>query len=330
MEGSNQTKCGVHRYNEAMKWKITGYLLLISWMLVACSQPDIQNTRTTQATGMLTPYHSVTPSPITATQTVEVMIPATPAPTATPFLHTVTTDDTLLGIAFHYGVKLEDLEAANPGVDPHFLSVGMKLVIPISGEIPAVVPTTTPMPVTAQASQCFRSGDGGAWCITGYRNDNDVSVENISAWFGLYSQGGILLTSQVADAPLNLLLPGKTMPVMAYFPPPLAEEFTVHAELLSALPVVVDDQRYLKLETKNSLQQISADGKSATLRGEAILPPGTSQPKLLWVLGIAYDREQRIVAVRRWESTGEMEFELTLYSLGGMIDHTDVLIEARP
>ena len=53
----------------------------------------------------------------------------------------------MLGIAIHFGIKLEDLQAANPTVDPHFMGKGLQLVIPINEEIPAVVPTPTPVPV---------------------------------------------------------------------------------------------------------------------------------------------------------------------------------------
>jgi LysM repeat protein len=114
---------------------------VVSFLLSSCSQATIQVTPTILPTGMLTPYHTVTSSPISATSTIVVVIPVTPAPTATPFLHTITNDDTMLGIAYQYGITLEELQTANPGIDPHFLSVGKQLVIPIEGEIPALIAT---------------------------------------------------------------------------------------------------------------------------------------------------------------------------------------------
>lgn len=68
----------------------------------------------------------------------------------------------MLGLAFRYGVKLEDLKAANPGVDPNAMSVGMQLVIPIGGEIPEVLPTPTAMPLEAKQPRCYQAGDGMA------------------------------------------------------------------------------------------------------------------------------------------------------------------------
>ncbi len=38
-------------------------------------------------------------------------------PSPTPFAHVVKKDDTLLGIAIRYGISLEDLLAANPGIE---------------------------------------------------------------------------------------------------------------------------------------------------------------------------------------------------------------------
>src|SRR4030042_5122725 len=117
-------------------------------LLSSCSQATVQATPTTFPTGVLTPYHTVTSSPTSPISTVEVVIPVTPAPTPTPFLHTITNDDTMLGIAYQYGISLEELQAANPGVDPHFRSGGKTLVIPIGGEIADAMPVLTPVPVS--------------------------------------------------------------------------------------------------------------------------------------------------------------------------------------
>jgi LysM repeat protein len=50
----------------------------------------------------------------------------------TPFLYIVKGDDTMLGIAYQFGIKLEDLLAKNPKVDPHYIGDGLTLVIPIA------------------------------------------------------------------------------------------------------------------------------------------------------------------------------------------------------
>ena len=259
-----------------------------------------------------------------------LVIPVTPAPTATPFLHTIGKDETMLGIAYLYGISLADLQAANPEVDPHFLSVGKQLVIPISGEILETLPTPTAIPVHTERPQCYRTGEGGAWCILVVRNETENSVENLSAWIGLFTSQGKNIANKVAYAPLNLLLPGNTIPLMTYFDPSIPEEFEVQAELLSGLAVSTDDQRYLVLEVNIAKSVISPDGRQAEVSGEVILPEGSTTASHLWVLVLAYDSMGNLVGARKWESTGDTRFGLSVYSMAGTIDHVEVLTEGRP
>jgi membrane-bound lytic murein transglycosylase D len=46
--------------------------------------------------------------------------------------HSISRGETLGGLARRYGVSLELLRAANPGVEPRRLSIGQRLVIPLS------------------------------------------------------------------------------------------------------------------------------------------------------------------------------------------------------
>ncbi len=299
-------------------------------LLCSCSQVTAQATPTVTPKGVLTPYHTLTPSPQRPTVTVQVTIPVTPTLTPTPFLYTVKGDDTMLGIAFHFGIKLEDLLAANPKVDPHFMGEGLKLVIPISAEITEVVSTPTPVPVLAEEPRCYRTGDGGAWCILALRNDQVTSLENLSVWIGLYNNKGENIASQTAFAPLNILRPGSTIPIMAYFAPPLSDDFQAQGEVLSALTIAAGDQRYLDSQVKVDSAEINPDGGGATVRGKVVLPDNSATLSQLWVLAVAYDADGNIVGSRKWKSAGEKEFEFTVFSVAGAIDHVEMLSEARP
>jgi LysM repeat protein len=314
-----------------MVHKIVTLLVTLGFLLVSCTQsPIVRATPTFNPTGAITPYHTITPSPDSPTATQIAIIPVSPAPSPTPFMHMVKKGETMLGIAFQYGISLEDLKAANPGVDPNFLSVDKQLVIPISGEIPETMPTPTPIPVAWQQPVCYRTGDGGAWCILPVKNQQENSVENISAWIGLFTSQGENITNQVAYAPLNQLRPGESIPLMSYFAPPLPDKFEAHGELLSGLTVAPDDTRYLNLEVVLDNVDISADGSQAMVKGEVILPDGVPMPSQIWNLIIAYDFDGNIIGARKWESSGGTLFELPVFSLGGAIDHVEVLIEARP
>ncbi len=47
--------------------------------------------------------------------------------------HAVARGETLGGIAGRYGIRLAELQAANPGVDPRRLQIGQRLVVPVAG-----------------------------------------------------------------------------------------------------------------------------------------------------------------------------------------------------
>jgi LysM repeat protein len=304
-------------------------IAMISQLLSGCSQPTSQPTQTTAPTGLLTPYQTITPSPNPQNTEPAYTIEVTPAPSPTPFMHEVKKGETMLGIAFQYGVSLEDLKAANPGVDPQFLSVGKRIVIPIQGDIPIIIPTLTPVPVLWQKPECYRTGNGGAWCILSVTNQLESSVENLSAWIGLYSAKGENIANQVAYADLNLLRPGDTLPLISYFQPPLPEKFEAQGKVLSGFIVDAMDTRYLDLVTNVEEVVISPDGSQVEVRGEVIIPDGTLRPSQLWAMILAYDTSGNIIGARKWESSGGVEFNLTVYSLGGIIDHIEVLTEAR-
>jgi LysM repeat protein len=299
-------------------------------LLSGCSQAIVQATPTVTPKGVLTPYHTLTPSPQIPTNTIEVTIPVTPTPTPTPFIYTVKNDDTMLGIAFQFGIKLEDLQAANPKIDPHYMGAGLKLIIPISEEIPELLATPTPAQVQAGQPRCYRTGDGGALCIMALRNEHESSIENLSVWMGLYNNAGENITSQTAYTPLNILTPGSTMPIMAYFAPPLPDAFQARGEVLSALSVTADDQRYVDSQVKVNTIDITSDGGEATVSGEVDLPANLPTLSQLWVLAVAYDANGNIVGARKWKSAGEKEFEFTVFSVAGAINHVEMLNEARP
>ncbi len=75
-------------------------------------------------------WQSPTLSPTLVFPTPLITLTPSPVPTATPMTYTVKQGDTLGSIAYHFGVKVEDLQKANPGLDPNALSIGQVLIIP--------------------------------------------------------------------------------------------------------------------------------------------------------------------------------------------------------
>jgi LysM repeat protein len=304
--------------------------IIIGLISSSCSKVTAVSTPTIYPTGEITPFISQTPKPIIPTATILAQIPETPAPTPTPYLYTVKNDDTMLGIAYQFGISLQDLQAANPTVDPHFMGPGLQLVIPIEGDEPTNLPTATAYPIEITQPVCYPAGDEGVWCVTAIYNDRNISLENLAVWTGLFNSHGEIITNQVAYAPLNVLQPGNTIPLMVYFAPPIPDEFTVHSELLSAISVEPGDPRYISVQVRLDELVINPDGMQALVSGSVLLPTDTPTPSQVWVLAVAYDSEGDILGARKWKSAGETQFEFTVYSLNGMIDHVKVLTEVRP
>lgn len=258
-------------------------------------------------------------------------IPLTPAPSATPFIHVVVRGETMLGIALQYGVTIEALQAANPGVDPQFLSVDTGLIIPLGDEILTIAPTPTAVIVEWTVPVCYRSGDGGAWCFLLVENNRQSAIENLSAWIGLYDMDGGIVANQVAVGPLNILRPGHAMPMAVFFPPPLPVEVVARGELLSAVEISEQDDRYLDWQLEAlAIEIVGESGNAARVTGSLAKPEESAFPGQVWIAAVAYDQQGAVVGLRKWESTGELEFEMLVYSLGGAIDRVEILTEIRP
>lgn len=301
-------------------------LFLLS-TLTACAG----NAETVTDLAPAVPYQTVPPS---ETPTVIPPLPGIILPTPTTFTYTVVQGDTLNGIARRYGVTLEALLAANPGIQPAVLSAGTTLIIPTGNEIPGE-PTPTPAPLPVQQARCWSEKDGGLWCFALVQNEYAETLENLSAQFTLLDANGQELVSQAAFALLNTLPPGQSMPLAVHFPPQVQTDVTVRVQVLTAIRLLPGDTRYLPVIPENTLVRVEASGQMAQVTGRVILT-GAGTANTLWVLATAYDAAGSVVGVRRWESasaltaTAPISFDFLVYSVGPGIDRVEFLAEARP
>jgi LysM repeat protein len=336
---------------------LIGSLLLMSF-LSSCSRPEriVEKIVPSQTPRIvLTLYHTPTPSLTAIPGASLVEIPFTPVPTPTPFTHILVKGDTLGGIALRYGVSIEDLLSANPGINAQFLRVGDPVIVPLLGEIAQEIPTLTPIPLRTDPPVCYPSGEGGAWCFMLVENDQSEAVENLMGWVGLDSGTEYSVITRPALTPLNLLMPGGAMPLMAYFEPPIPQEYRVEGQLLVSLPVNPSERRYLSAEAADLVVEIEPEGKLALLRGRILLPDDGLPVKTLWLAAVGYGQAGEIAGVRKWEvekecfveieagsepeddAAGELHidpacllFEFQVYSLGPSIERVELLLEARP
>lgn len=364
-----------NRYRRTILKRFLALGLFFLLGVAACNPVVSQPKPTRTSETLLIPYRTPTPAASrTAVAAEEIGQPHTPAatipppPTPTPFTYEVKKGDTMLAIAINHGIKLEDLQAANPDVNPRILSVGTRLVIPLNEEdgTQGILPTPTPLPMEMDASGCYPSADGGLWCLTPVHNNQSRAVENLSAWINLFDSNGNVITGTVAYPPLNLIPSGETIPLLAFFPSTVLssthDQVTPQVELLSAFPVAAEGRRYLPLNVQNLDEKIDPSGHQATVEGRVDYPKGASLPtltttitvtgtpvaevestpqplppaKIVWLAAVAYDQEGNVVGVRKWEASKAIppgkhrDFEITVYSLGPAIERVDVLLEARP
>lgn len=346
-----------------------GCLVSLCLSLAACQRAPSQTLPTSSPPVTLIPYSTPTPhkllnsqGSISVTALPSQTPTALPSPTATPYTYQVKKGDTLLGIALHFGLSLDALKAANPNVDPNFLSVGTQLVIPISqaSRLPTATPSPTPFPLSIDLPRCYPQRNAGAWCVAQISNAQRDAVDNLQVWFSLADSSGVVLTRTQVTPLLDWIPPGDTLPLLAFFPSGTFTStlvgLTARAELLDANPVPAEGGRYLPLRALVSHAQISPDGLQAVVQGQVDypLPPTPQAPgaaagatptptlpvdqikaNVIWVLVVAYDAHGQAVGARRWEAdkglkpTGSMEFTETVYSLGPPIDHIKVILEAH-
>lgn len=321
---------------KAKHWFIL--LLMFTLSLAGCGKQG--GTVTPAGDGLdslLTPYVTQTLTP-TVTSTPENAPTATSAPTQTPTprLYTVVAKDTLQVIAFRNGLTVAELQAANPDVNPLLLSVGMTLVIPA----PSGVSTTpsaqapTPAALTVESAYCSAITTGGTFCFATVSNAEAFDLANVSALFRLADPlTGDVLTKP-AVLPVSRFKKATSVPLFAYFPPPVFANPQVTLQVLSAIQAG-ETSSLPQVSAPETLVQINADGLSALVSGDVVVAEGSPDAAAVRVSAVAYDEMGAVVGVRRWESTAAVkagastQFEIIVYSTAGKIAVVKIFLEAN-
>ena len=264
-----------------------------------------------------------------------LVVAETPLPSPTPFTYTIKSGETTSSIALKFGVSMDDLQAANPEISPNSMSIGQVIKIPSDPDNPSGEPTPTPVPFIVQQIQCYPTTDKGMWCFVLVHNDFSDFMENVSAQVTLVDANNAILASQTALLPLNILPPNTSLPLTVFFPPSISLDAKPRVQILTAIRLLPDDNRYVPATITNTLVEINAKGHSATVRGMVFSQSPDQAASQVWVAGTAYDEAGRVVGVRRWEwqnglaAAGSIPFEFMISSLGGRIARVEFSVEAR-
>jgi LysM repeat protein len=303
-------------------------ILICAFLITACSAiPALQQNTSTNS---LDPYLTATPS-LTPSPNVLVIV-ETPIPTATSFVYTIKSGDTFSELAEQFKISQDDLRAANPDVSPNSMPVGATLLIPdSSGALAARGATPTPMPAPVTQTVCHPTADNGLWCFALIQNNTPDILENVSAQITLLDESKNILASQTAFMPLDIIPSNSSLPVYIFFPN-TPSSANIQVQVLSAIQS--NTSRYLPATLHNTIAQIDWNGLTAQLSGQISLPAESTAANQVWVAAVAYDKDGRIVGVKRWEGGaiqpgGSITFSFLVSSLGPAIDTVEFVVEAK-
>lgn len=309
---------------------------LLTALLAACS--PAAGEPTPDATTTLRPYVTATTT-ATATHVLpqEGGTPDELLPTATPFVHRVQEGETLLDVALEYGISLDELLAANPGIDPRFLSIDQELRIPGPDGTASdtLLPTSTPLPLTTEDVICQRAPSEVFFCIVTVANPTDIAVEGLTARINLLDAAGGTIASNLAHAPLNLLPAGAKMPLAAQFAADTQTPAGANAIMISAVQAADIDERYLAVEVEEQEAVPAEQGRRWRVRARITLEADVPESGMrLSLLATGIDAAGRIVGFTKWEpepgQQAPFEADLMVQSLQGAIERIELLVEAAP
>jgi len=323
-------------FMKAIRFFLLGVLVAI--ILTACSNLPTETPVPLSTEIPLTPYHTETPLP-SVTPTLTGQPTATPLPTATPTpqVYTIKANDTLITIAYAFGITVADLQTANPGVNPNMLSIGKTLIIPPVKVTPgAVAPSPKPFGVTLGEAKCYSAVSGGWHCFAVVENNKKSAAENLSAAFSLSDPAGGESITRMVPLALNRLPAGSRLPFYIFFPAPVPAEADVHVALLTATRANEATETVFPLSFEDLEINLQKDGNSATLSGSIRLADNAQEIHRIVLVAAAYNPMGEIIGLRRIEQEitlsagGESPFDFEVFSAHGMIHTVEVLGEAYP
>ncbi len=271
-----------------MKKTILGAFLAATLMvLTACGQ--VITPQPTIVTPLVSTSTPPVPTPtLRLTATAPLLPPvatATPTIIPTPIVHVVQEGETLLNIAYEYGVSLPSLQAANGIENPLLLQIGQELTIPVGEEVTEttpglLLPTPTPLPFDVQGVAFYETPVGSLECLGEIVNTTAFTLTNVLVRVTLYDDAGTALAMGDAFTAADLIPPDSRSPFCILFTAPpstwASPQVTVirgeaaRAMAASYVPVALTEMEGLpsgsQFQASGVAQNISAEQAAGSVR----------------------------------------------------------------
>jgi len=284
-------------------------------------------------TSKLTPFvtqvdiNAIAETPEVATETV-----STPAPTAVPIIHVVALGETISSIALLYGMPMDAITKANPGVKPTVLIVGDELVIPTSNNRQSVIVDPVILEnVQISDPDCVRTRDGGFWCAVLVENQGQEDLENIVVTFSFRASDGNVIEERSTPTLMRFAAAGTAIPAVVFLEHVPSMYADSHVVLFSALAMEASMSTYLTVEVEEEIRTLH--GREGVISGRMRVEAEQDRDRAdIWIGAVAFDVDGSIVGVRRLDSsviTNEVfNFSVTVYSTADSIDRVELYTEA--
>jgi len=298
--------------------KHTLLILLVLMVLSGCnSTPGREN-----ALPLLTPYSTELVVTDVPEQLMDDPI-ATPTPvvTSTPVIHIVSLNETVSSIAQQYGISIDAIYAANPGISPNAMIVGDTVVIPqASNTATSVLDDALSGAIQFGPPYCALSGDG-LWCSVMVKNSADFDLVNTVIKFIFLDGEGNSLVEKNVPTVLRVLESNSTIPAFLFLVDVPIGYQQVDISIFSAEELSSGSEQVLVVEENRDVQ---LDSQRALITGELLVQAdGGSDQVNMTIAAAALDAAGNTVGVRRKDivvAKGEnVDFSLSVYSSGNEI-----------
>lgn len=312
-------------------------VVLVFSLLAACTSVEEEHSPLPTVTLRSISSYTPTLKPVSLLTPIGTQVPAGPTPT--PFVHIIQQGETLLEIAFRYGVQFDNIVLANPQIDPNLLRIGEEIGIPgPDGEpIDILLPTPTPIPVHLKTIGCYENPSLAFVCMVSITNTEEFMVAGVSAHITLQDREGQVLDNQIVYAPIIQIPAGLEIPLIAIFDRRPLGFSNFQVDLLSAVQVADLMDELPMIEVLETRTVYKADKRLAEVSGKLSVTSHEGDEILVRVVGVALDAQGELVGMNAWEErvksamNEEIEYRISIFSLGPEIAdiriHPEVMLK---